>query len=88
MRGLKPSTHQGTVVDHPTAADVDAMMGKPGTRCNEVRAQRWFLAFGEASIVRTKSAANPTFARRDSNIVLPPHRCARLREKLSTKLTD
>jgi hypothetical protein len=62
---------EGAVMDDPAAADVDTVMGKTQTRCNEVRAQRGFLAFGKASIVPTKSAAKATSVPRDFSI--SPH---------------
>jgi hypothetical protein len=36
-------TCEGSVVHDMAATDIDAMVGKCKTRCNEVRAQRWLL---------------------------------------------
>jgi len=43
--------YEGAVMDDMVAADVDAVMGKTQTRCDEVRGQRGFLALGKPSIV-------------------------------------
>jgi hypothetical protein len=39
-------TCESSVVHDTAAADVDAVMGKGKTRCNEVRAQRRLFASG------------------------------------------
>jgi hypothetical protein len=67
---------EGAVVDDPAAADVDTVVGKTQPGCQELRAQRRFLTFGEASIVPAKSAAKAISALRHFSI--SPH-CVRVR---------
>ena len=57
-----PRMRERTVVNDSTATDVDAVMGKGKTRCNEVCAQRWFFVLCQKAIASTES---------DRNIALP-----------------
>jgi hypothetical protein len=58
------------VMDNPAAVDVDTVVGKTQPGCQEVRAQRRFLTFGEASIALMKSAVKETPVCRDRSITV------------------
>jgi len=53
---------EGAVMDDHAAANVNTVVGKTQPGCQEVRAQRGFFTFREASIVQTKSSAKATSA--------------------------
>src|SRR5262245_27145628 len=57
-----PGMRERTVVNDSTATEVDAVMGKGKTRCNEVCAQRWLFVSCQNAIASTES---------DRNIALP-----------------
>ena len=57
-------------MDDAARADIDAMVGKAKTRCEEVRAQRGLFVPRQKSIVSLKSAAERTPSRRGPNMML------------------
>jgi hypothetical protein len=57
-------------MDDAAAADIDTVVGKSKTRCNEVRAQRGIFPFGKLPIVPTKSTAKASSVLRDSRFIL------------------
>ena len=60
---------QAAVVDDVAAADVDAMMSKAKTRCDEVRARRWLFVRRQESVMLPEPDEIRTRPRRNSNIV-------------------
>src|SRR5262249_2040835 len=57
-----PVMRARTVVNDSTATDVDAVMGKGKTRCNEVCAHRWFFVSCQKAIASTESDRNITLS--------------------------
>ena len=70
-----PVAAKGTVVNDTALANVDAMMGKAKTRCNEVCAQREFFVSLQKSVLFMDAAAGRARSRRNFNIV-PCSACA------------
>ena len=74
-----PGMRERTVVNDSTATDVDAVMGKGKTRCDEVCTQRWFCVSCQKEIASTES---------DRNIALPSTNTERHEESCETCKKD
>jgi hypothetical protein len=71
-----PVMREGSVVRDAPGAHVDAVVGEPEARRNEVRAQRRLFTAFQPSVVATEPAKNRTPASRESTMGSTRNSCA------------